>query len=143
MNRRESILSAVAVTLTGLATTGANVSLFRAHKIPALPALTIEQGSDVVQRDISDFNFLTRELEVTITLTAGGLGNLSTVLNQIAAEVFSALMADITLGLAYVIQVQLSDDSAVQISGENEQTTAQLETTYTITYRHSGTTTEA
>ena len=141
-HRSESILSAVNTALTGLATTGANVQRFRAWPVTTLPALTILKGGDQVANGDSGMDVITREMIITIRAAVKGAGVLETSLNQIAAEIFAALKADYTLGLAYVYDLALLSESEPAID-EQDEPVAYQDSMYQITYEHSETSAEA
>lgn len=142
-HRVESIMQAVTSTLTGLATTGAEVQRGRVYSIAATPALSISMGADEVREDLRSFSRLVRQLTVTISAHVKVTTQLETQLNQIKTEVFAALMADITQGLNYVIQTDLLIDDAPELDAEQDQPTARASMVWRITYAHSGTSTEA
>lgn len=142
MHRRESIMAAVTAALTGLTTTGANVTRARAWPVDTLPALTIAQGEDSVLNE-DELGTIQRELNIEISAHAQAGQQLETDLNVISSEVYAALVADRTQGLAYVFDTWLLADSAPPIVGEQDQTLGQLNMTFTLRYEHSDTSTEA
>lgn len=142
MHRRESILAAVATTLTGLTTTGANVTRSRAWPVAALPALTLAQGEDSVLDD-DELATIQRVLALEVTVHAQAGQALETDLNAIAAEVYAALVADRSQGLAYVFDTALVSDGAAVIVGEQDQTQGQLVMLFNLRYQHSATSTES
>ena len=142
-HRAESIMAAVATALTGLATTGTRVQRGRPYQVDSVPALTIDMGGDEVLPDARDFSRLTRALQVIITAHVQATTNLETILNTIRAEIFAELMSDITMGLGYVVQIQLEQDAPPEIDAGADQPTARQEMTWTVYYTHSGTSTEA
>lgn len=142
-NRAESILAAVATVLTGLATTGANVERSRAWPVSALPALSVLQGANAVVDDDPELDVVGRRLDVAVISHVQAVGVLETTLNQIAAEVFAALRADETLGLAYVFDVVPEGDDAPELEAEQDQPTARQVLNWSVLYEHSETSTEA
>jgi len=143
MHLAEQILAQIETTLTGLATTGANVSRARAYNLATTPALTIAQGTDAVLDEGRNLTHVTRSLSVLITSHVKATTNLETELNQIRTEIFAALMADISQGLAFVITTELVEDQEPDIESTQEQPTARQQQIWRIIYRHSGTSTEA
>ena len=141
-HRAETILNAVSVALTGLATTGANVQRFRAWPVTNLPALTILKGADQASDGVAPINSIGRQLVVVIRVSVKGTGVLETNLNQIAAEIFAALKADYTLGLSYVYDLELISESEPAID-EQDEPVAYQDSIYQITYEHSATSAEA
>jgi len=146
MHRRESILSAIESTLTGLGATGSNVSRARAYNIgpSRLPHLEIAQGNDVRNTEAETLDEVMRDLAVVISARAQATSNLETLCNQIAVEVYEAMMDDYTLGKSYVHNVVFEGDGAPEIEGgETEQPVARIDMSFTIHYAHSNTSTEA
>ena len=141
-HRAESILEAVKTTLTGLTTTGLNVQRGRYYDLTTLPALVIEKGSDntATERNTA---FQDRNLDISITSAIEQAGSVEGTLNQIAAEIYAAMMADITLGLDYVIDVQFTGDSTPSIEVGGDLPIGFMETSFMVSYRHSYTSTEA
>ena len=142
MHRRESIMQAVVSALTGLATTASRVTRSRAWPVSSLPALTIAQGADVFS-DQQHLGDVMRELTVEISAHAQGGSTLETDLNAISAEVYAAFMASHNLGLGYVFGVDIVSDSAPDIEGEQNETTARMSMQFNVLYEHSSTSTEA
>ncbi len=98
---RKQIRDAVVSTLTGLATTGANVSVDPVYDIAeaSLPALVITTGDESV--DITaQFapRIYQRALNLSIEGIASATSGLADTLDQIAMEVEAAINADATLG---------------------------------------------
>ncbi|WP_299077929.1 hypothetical protein [uncultured Paraglaciecola sp.] len=142
-NRAETIMAAIAPLLTGLTTTGANVQRSRAWPVDALPALTIQQGSNTVNEGEDEvFGAILRTLEFSVISQIKGISLLETQLNQIAAEVYAALTADRKLGLAYVFDVRLVGDSEPELEAEQDEPTARQTMTWRVVYEHSETSTE-
>jgi hypothetical protein len=143
MHRAESIMQAITTNLTGLATTGANVHRGRVYSLAAVPALSISMGSDENLSGSRTWPYLTRRLQVIITAHVKTTTQLETQLNQIKTEVFAALNADISQGLAFVIDTELASDEQPELDAEQDQPTARCDMQWTILYRHSNTSTEA
>lgn len=140
-HRAETILQTITTTLTGLTTTGANVTRARAYNLAALPALTIAKGADQVIEDWV-MGGIGRKLQIEITAHAQATDNLETRLNQIATEVYAALTANTTQGLIYVYETELKSDNAPQIESELSQPTGQMSMTWEIEYEHHESSTE-
>ena len=145
MHRAESILSAVETTLTGLATTGTRVQRGRVYPVETAPALSIYMGSDDTSGDYGATNlgFVDRMLEVVVRSHIKVTTDLDTDLNQIRAEVYAAMMADYTIGLAYIINTWLVSDAQPSLSADGEQPTATQDMIYRVHYRHSYASAEA
>lgn len=102
---REQILDAVVTNLTGLATTGANVSRLRfyPHDSANLPSLNIVQSDEEIIDD-GVYDYVDRELTVNIEARAkSSTVQLDQTLNLISQEVTIALSADITQGVTGLI----------------------------------------
>lgn len=138
----ENVLSSVATTVTGLATTGARVQRGRLYDIAALPALVVEKGSDTVV-ETPNMAKIDREVQIAITSVIEGRSDLETELNKIASEVYAAIMADTTLGLGYVINVTPAGDSPPLIETGGEIPIATMEMRFNVLYRHSYLSTES
>lgn len=143
-HRAETILNTVETLLTGLATTGSQVTRGRVWPVDAFPAISIFKGADRRDEldDILD-EFLTRVLTINIEIHTTATGNPETQLNQVAAEVFAALAADKTLGLAYVFNTLLEADDEPIIDDSQDTPVASMISTWNINYQHSLTSAES
>lgn len=135
MHRAESILAAVTAALTGLASTGGNVLRGYGVQLPGLPGLVVRMGAD---ENIAGYGttVVARRLEVQIEARVKQAADSDTLLNQVRAEVYAALMADPTLGLGFVI------DTMHQLDGEPDEKDlaapiVRQVLTYSVDYRHS------
>lgn len=138
-HRTEQILSAIQALVTGLVTTGANVDRGRYYPIDAAiaHALTVAQGQAVLSSEQTN-SFVDVELEVrVIAHTKQQANNLDTVLNQIAKEVYIAIMADRSLALPFVIDTHWRGTTLPELSGETEAPAARQEIIFAVKYRHS------
>jgi|SaaInlStandDraft_3_1057020.scaffolds.fasta_scaffold18906_2 hypothetical protein len=141
MHRRETIMQAVEALITGLTTTTSNVERSRAWPVVALPALTLAQGQDVLA-DEQEMSSISRDLTVNISAHAQSGQQLETDLNQVASEVYAAMVTDRTLGLDYVYDISLIGDGDPQIEGDQNKTTGRLDMQFVINYEHNETSTE-
>lgn len=105
--KAEQIMVAVQAKITGLSTTGSNVSRNRMYDIQdsELPYLLLIQGEDKVDGEFfnniqiqSTFGFMVRAYIKQST-------TIETTLNQIRKEIHIAVMNDTTLGLAFSARV--------------------------------------
>ncbi len=112
--RSEQIMQAIETALTGLTTTGSRVQRGQIypHEADQIPALGILTGPDApaaeYQTGLIDWEltaFVEAVAEIPATYTTPGSG-IETALAVIRAEVHAALMADYTLGLAFVIDIE-------------------------------------
>jgi len=137
-HRAENIMDAVTTTVTGLTTTGTRVVRGRVYSVETAPALTVEMGSDFVDRETSDFVNANRTLVVKITAIVKANSEPDSQLNTIREEVYNALLADRTLGAtAGVIDVWLDTDDEPELSSEADQTIGKQQMNYMVKYRHS------
>ncbi len=141
-HRAESILDAAAAALGSLATTGDRVYRARAWKTAERPALIIFKGSDLASEDEETLDAIVRELELNIEILVETGQNLETVLNQVAAEIFGAIAADPTLGLAYVHDCELIGEDEPQLEAETETPLGRMYSRWRVFYEHSETSAE-
>jgi len=136
-HRAESILDAMTTAVTGLATTGTNVERGRVWPVATLPALTVAKGADIASDGEDILPTLVREMTVSITAHITQLGNPETALHAIAAELFAAIRANPTLGLAYVFDCELIGDDAPEISDSHDLPVAAMVSNWRVLYEHS------
>lgn len=137
----ERIMDAVVAAVTGLVTTGANVHRARAYPVQVadVPALLVWQGEDSAQTELLG-DAVTSLLNVHIDAVAREPADqIDTTLNLIREEVTVALMADYTLGLAYVEGIMERDAEEPAIVGEGDAPAAQMRMNWDVTYQHSRT----
>ena len=143
--RAETITAAVTTLLTGLATTGANVQRGQVypHEADKLPALSVFMGDDVIEMELQtawlDWQ-LTILVETTVKVTTDYTTYQSLVdqqLNAIREEVHAALLANHTLGLAYVHDIEPISASRPRLSGEGDTPMASQVLTFNVKYRTS------
>lgn len=138
-HRAESIMQAIVGKVTGLVTTGANVTRGRVHAADTLPALSVYQGDDSI---IAEYAQTLLDCELTFYIEAlvkSSTTQIDTLLNQIREEVTVALQTDYTQGLAYVLNTVEGNAAAPELSGEGEQPSAMLRMEWRIQYRRSRT----
>lgn len=140
MHRAESIMVAVLAKVTGLTTTGANVSRGRAYPVDgdAVPALTLEMGADEIVGDgVKNMANIDRLLNIRVIAHVKTTGQFDTTLNTIREEVHIALMTDRTQGLsAYVIDTipGVAEDPELDVA---DKKIGRQVNNYIIRYRHS------
>ncbi len=138
-HRAEQILAAVQTSVTGLATTLGHVDRGRATEIPAdaLPALRVAMGPDQVVDPWAQ-SLLDSELEVAIhAYVHDSAANVETTLATIRKEVTVALMADPTLGLAFVHAIVELGALKPDLSGDLAKPAARQELQFRVKYRRS------
>jgi hypothetical protein len=143
-HRAESILSAITTTLTDLTTTGEDVA--RGHVYPFMDevenALTVSMSGET---PFSPPNMAYQDEVLRVEITAHTKAadeTLDTALNVIAAEVYAAMLADQTQGLAYVIDTRWQGRQPPQRDIAEKPVTTQV-LQFDIIYRHSYTSTES
>jgi len=140
-HRVEQILAAVTALVTGLATSGANVDRGRDSEIPAekTPALRVYLGQDLIVDPWAQ-SLLDSEVEVGIQAAVhDSATNVETLLNRMRKEVNIALVADFTLGLAFVQAIVEVGAARPQLSGELAKPAASMDLLYRVKYRRSRT----
>lgn len=138
-HRAESIMQAVVAKVTGLSTTGSNVTRGRVHAADTLPALSVYQGDD---RVVSEYSHALYDCELTVFIEAlakTSSAQIETALNQIREEITIALQTDYTQGLGYVLNTAEGDSAAPELSGEGEEPSGMLRMEWRILYRRSRT----
>lgn len=138
----ESILVAVTTKLTGLAQTGTRVERGRVYPVSALPALTVNMGAEQAVDD-RNLAFQDEFLDIEILAYVQDNTGVDTALNQVVAEVYAAMMADRTQGLAYVLDTEWQGRDAPSRTDDLEKKTAQQAMIFRIHYRHSYTSMES
>lgn len=136
IHARERILEAVKSTLTGATAAGANVYRTRVYPHEALPALEVLQGADEVELEDSPYPYWDRRLVVYVDVLIAAVADpVEAILNAIAREVHVALLANVRLGEAAVIDtVPLADDEP-EIIEAAERKTARLRMVWRVHYR--------
>jgi len=136
-HRAESIMVAVKAAVDGLLTTGGRVERSRVYSVAddGVPALTIEKGADDVIEGSQNIAFIDRLLTVKITAHIKTTGTYETDLNQIANEVYVAMMAADDLGLSFVQSVTPLGDDEPEANAANKDT-GRMEMRFSIHYRH-------
>lgn len=134
-------MAAVQAAVTSLATTGANIDRGRAEEIPVdkVPALRVEMGAD---ENVDPWApaLLDSDLDVSIyAYVHEGSANVETKLNLVRKEVNVALMANQTLGLAFVHAIVEIGAGRPMKSGDLAKPAAQMEFRYRVKYRRSRT----
>ncbi|MCP4477837.1 MAG: hypothetical protein GY818_07075 [Planctomycetaceae bacterium] len=136
-HKATQIVDAVKTAVTGLATTGDNVQISRAFPTGKLPAISITQGSDKVDRIISNSK-VDRTLTLTLSIIVQGeADSLDDQATNIEAEIWRAIMADVTLGLTHLIDIIPDGLTAFEVSQNNETPSLQAESSWRFVYRHS------
>lgn len=138
-HRAETIMAAVLTAVTGLTTTGARTERSRIRTVETAPALTVEMGADDVNPERSTYPRLHRDLNVKIICYVKTNTSPEAKLNLIRQEVYVAMMADRTLGLGYVVDVESIGDDEPEFTGEADQKTGRQQMNFVIKYTHSWT----
>lgn len=141
-HRAEQIADALVTKVTGLATTGANVFRGRVHEIPeaSLPALCVYVGSDVPRSDggSSSYRYIDGDLTVMVEAVAKASTGVDSTLIQIRKEVTIALQADVTQGLAFVMNTE-EGPATIDLNGDGDKPVGRMRMDWSIRYRRSRT----
>jgi hypothetical protein len=137
MHRAESILNAFTTALIGLSTTDANVVRGRIWAVEFSPSLTIYKGADVASENSDVLDTLARDLSISVEIHVNATGNPESALNQIAAEVYAAINADVTLGLDYVYDCIFFGDDAPEMEPSQDLPVARMISQWVVEYDHS------
>lgn len=138
-HRAEQIMAAITTAVTGLTTTGANVRRGQLYPFgdDQTAALTVAQGPAEMLDD-QPHRMKTVRLEVQIIIHVKSSTTLvDSLINQISKEVYIALMADRTLGLAFVIDSDWTGQTEPEQDIDSEAATARAAMQFAVLYRHS------
>jgi len=143
--RAEQIIAAIKTAVTGLTTTGTRVQRGQVynHEETKLPALGVVMGADEpvseYQNEFIDWA-LTVRIEASANIESDYITQDSLIdqaLNQIRKEVYVAVMADHTQGLAFVIDTDPGPASEPVLSGDGALPIGSQAIEFIITYRTS------
>lgn len=139
MHARQQIREAVKAAVTGLSITGSNVFTTRMHKfedagLPALAIYTLQEESD---RDTIGTRKQERMLRVAVEIAVKQVSDTDEALDDIAAEVESALETTWQggVGLWGLLRDFTLNSSVITMSTEGDQRSLGLVLTYTAIYR--------
>ena len=140
-HRAEQIMDAVVAKLTGLATTGANVTRGRVYNIErqAIPHLSIYRGENRPVAD-ADQNMAFSDWVLAVNIEAvvkSATSQIDEVLAQIEKEVTIALKADRTQGLEFVLDTMEAGSSEPALDGDGDQPVATMIMQFLFKYRRS------
>ena len=139
-SRVETIMVAVVAELTGLTTTGANVDRGAVYNYEpaAVPSLAIYQGDEEPIQFLQS-SFIDWKLEIHVESYLQEIGVIETKINTIRQEVHAALMANPTLGLSYVIDIEPDLSQQPELSGAGAKPATVHRMTFNVYYRTSRT----
>lgn len=111
------------------------------YAIPAklLPALVIHQGSKSVlgEYGVTAGTVVDVEMNLVVEIhVKSSVDKVDAKCNEIASEVYKAVMSDHTLGLPFVHRVWWSGDGSPLVSNNAETPTAVMEMNWTVMFRH-------
>lgn len=135
MHAREQIREAVATIVTGLATTGARVFKSRVYPLATanLPGLCVYTLNETSQPEIMRTpRRLVRDLTIMIEGYARAADDVDAALDDIAADVETAIGTDATLG-GMVRRVHLSQTEIV-MTGDGDQPIAVVRMSFSAEY---------
>jgi len=136
-HKRNVIRDAVVVALTGLVTTGANVTANRAYvqSALALPSLNIISGDEAVTYESGTTpRQQMREHTIEIEARVQAIAGLDTTLDLIASEVEVAMAAEVLTGLGGLVSGIDLISSSMQLGASGDQVVGLLSMIYTLTY---------
>lgn len=142
MHTAKQIFDAITAAVTGLATTGNRVEQTRGYPVGRLPALTVQVISSNPERTLAEA-YIDERLDVEVLAhVAGSADTLDDQLFQIHAEIYSAVMANRSLGLPFVID---TEPGAFRVENQDgaETPTAMATVSFSVSYRHPRATVEA
>ena len=132
-HKRQTIRVAAVAVLTGLTTTGTNVTTSPVYPRDTLPHLSVSTPSETVETDLGVIgNTQTRTLVLMVEGRAQATANVQNTLDDIAEEVEVALMADVTLG-GLALDTELRE-TEVDLTGDVEQPIGLITMTWAILY---------
>ena len=134
--KAEQIMAAVLTVVTGLTTTGANVQRDRIVSSDVNYSLSVEQGEDVPVEELGGA-FIDSLLNVSVVAFVKQTAAYSTRINLIRKEVYAAVMADRTLGLAFVKNVVSLGASNPEAEAGLEKPVVRMAINFQVLYRHS------
>ena len=130
---RQQIREYFGTTLTGLATTGSNVTESRVYPLETLPALVIYTKSESSEPMVIGTNrVLMRELEVAVEGYAKATTNFDDTIDTISKEVEEAIAADVTLG--GLAKDSYISSTEIEFNGEGEKPLGYVALTFTTIY---------
>jgi len=136
-HRAKDIIDAIKTVLTGLNTTGQDVKVSRAFPSGTFPNLTIYPGQNTIRQNLSNA-IMIRELVVRVAIQVNGNPDLlDDQILQIEAEIWRAIMADTTLGLNFIDDIDPLGLGEPDLSNGDEVPTAVVESSWRVVYRHS------
>ena len=133
MHARQQIRDKLKATLTGLATTGANVFDSRVYPHDALPSIAIytlneELGSESGLKQM-------RLLNIVLEIRAKATSNLDNTLDTISAEVEAAIFASGDTTLSGKCKDIDFDGVEIELSGDSEQPVGLMIMRFACLYR--------
>lgn len=138
-HRAESIVVAVLDKVDSLTTTTTHAFRGRVRPLQEaeLPAVFVYMGPDEIIQHL-----LQGKLDSVLTVYIDAVvktasAQVDTTLNLIRSEITVALQADYTQGLAYIIDTKEIGAGEPDLSGDGDQRTGVLRTTWQIHYRRS------
>ena len=140
-HREEQILARVVTLVTGLTTTALRIDRGREDEIASenTPALRVRGGDDIVA-DPWAHALLDSELDVIVEAKVyDSAANVETKLIQIRKEVSIALLADHTLGLAFVEGIVELGARKPLLSSESAKPSGSRDLMFRVKYRRSRT----
>jgi len=138
-HKAEHIMQAVVAAVTGLATTGSNVSRGRVQpqEVETYNALSVYMGPDTPLVDELQNWTITDSILIVIIDIMVKTNNvqIDTQLNQIRQELTVALFTDYTQGLDFILELEEGQTQQPELEGEGSLTSASMRTLWEFKYR--------
>ena len=130
-----NVVASLSITYDGTPST--TVARLRAapYGIESLPAVVFRAGDDSMREGSSNMAFIDRDLQVEVDLYVDSNDQYYAHLDLLRHKLYLAIMADRTLGLAYVLDVQPVGDSEPEIDTLGKTTMKQT-MSFLVHYRH-------
>lgn len=129
-------MAAFTTLVTGLTTTSTRVHRGRVYPVDTVPALSVFQGADEpVDDDSQSWPVMDSVLTVYVDAHVRQTSTTEGTLNQIRKELTVALMADWTLGLAFVHRVIEGPANEPERGPDAEKPTQVMRTEWRVHYR--------
>jgi hypothetical protein len=144
-HRVQSIVDAAVAAIAARPALGAAVYRHRRNSLSSddmeLPAVSVSFGEDSALSDfgVTNLSFLDSGVVLTATAVTAGASEQDVVeeLLRLRREIHIGFMADVTLGLAYVMACYYHGASEPVISGAGERFSGALDTRWRVDYRTS------
>lgn len=138
LHKAEQIMVAVLAKITGLTTTTTNAYRGRVYPLQAtqLPALVLYMGADTPTL-LHSQTLMDCALNITVEVVIKTTVQLDMLLNLIRKEVSTALQADYTQGLSFILNTEEGSADDPELMGDSDQPIARHRLHWIVSYRRS------